>query len=48
VILADRIIVMNPRPGRIKTVLPVTQVRPRDSSMPDIAGQIRELKSLIN
>jgi NitT/TauT family transport system ATP-binding protein len=48
VILADRVIVMNPRPGRIKTVLPVTQVRPRDSSMPDIAGQIRELKSLIN
>jgi ABC-type nitrate/sulfonate/bicarbonate transport system ATPase subunit len=48
VVLADRIIVMNPRPGRIKAVLPVVQARPRDSSMPDIATQIRELKSLIN
>ena len=32
----------------IKAVLPVVQARPRDSSMPDIAAQIRELKSLIN
>lgn len=48
VILADRVVVMNPRPGRIKTVLPVTQARPRDSSMPDIAAQIRELKGWIN
>ena len=48
VILADRIIVMNPRPGRIKKVLPVTQARPRDSTAPDIAAHIRELKSLIN
>jgi NitT/TauT family transport system ATP-binding protein len=47
-VLADRVIVMNPRPGRIKTVVPVTLPRPRDSTAPDVAAHVRELKSLIN
>jgi ABC-type nitrate/sulfonate/bicarbonate transport system ATPase subunit len=47
-VLADRVIVMNPRPGRIKQVVPVTLPRPRDSTAPDVAAHVRELKSLIN
>ena len=46
--VADRVIVMNPRPGRIKQVVPVTLPRPRDSTAPDVAAHVRELKSLIN
>jgi ABC-type nitrate/sulfonate/bicarbonate transport system ATPase subunit len=47
VILADRVIVLAPRPGRIKKVLPIALSRPRDSVNPEAAGYIRELKSLV-
>lgn len=33
--LADRIIVMTPRPGKIREVVPVNLLRPRDRSHPD-------------
>ena len=35
VYLADRIIVMTPRPGRIREIVPVRLMRPRDRSHPD-------------
>ncbi len=35
VYLADRIIVMTPRPGRIRETVPVRLMRPRDRSHPD-------------
>ncbi len=39
--LADRIMIMSPQPGRIKTVLPVPLGRPRDRTEHDF-GQIRD------
>ncbi len=48
VVLADRVIVLNPRPGRIKVILPVALARPRDSTSPGAAAHIRELKSLVS
>lgn len=46
-ILADRVFVFAPRPGQIKKVLPIPLSRPRDSTSPETAAYIRELKSLI-
>jgi ABC-type nitrate/sulfonate/bicarbonate transport system ATPase subunit len=44
VILADRVIVFAPRPGRIETVLPIAMSRPRDNASVEALGYIRELK----
>jgi len=45
--LADRIVVMTYRPGRIKAVVPVTFPRPRDVSSPDFNAMKRELSAMV-
>ncbi|TCT04385.1 ABC transporter ATP-binding protein [Aquabacter spiritensis] len=47
VALADRVIVLQPRPGRISTVLDVDLPRPRDTAGPEGAAVVSRLKSLI-
>lgn len=47
VVLADRVIVFAPRPGRIKEVVCIELPRPRDTSAPEAAAYIRELKGMI-
>jgi NitT/TauT family transport system ATP-binding protein len=45
--LADRIVVMTYRPGRIKAIVPVTFPRPRDASGPDFNELKRALSSMV-
>ena len=47
VYLADRVMIMTPHPGRLKTVVPITLPRPRDSlSVEFIEGQKELLRQL--
>ena len=45
--LADRIVVMTYRPGRIKAVVPVAFPRPRDVSSPEVNALKRELSAMV-
>lgn len=47
VTLADRIIVLSPRPGRIKEIVAIDLQRPRDGESHEAANYIRHLKGLI-
>lgn len=47
VVLADRVVVMAPRPGRIRDQALIALPRPRDATEAATARQIHELKSLI-
>ena len=50
VFLADRVIVMTPRPGRIAAIVPVTLPRPRTAAMRlavEFAGLVRKIGELI-
>jgi NitT/TauT family transport system ATP-binding protein len=47
VVLADRVIVLEPRPGRIKKIQPIFLPRPRNSSDPEVVEYVRELKQLV-
>jgi ABC-type nitrate/sulfonate/bicarbonate transport system ATPase subunit len=48
VVLADRVVVLAPRPGRIKQILPISLSRPRDSSDVESIEYIRKLKQLVS
>ena len=43
--LADRVIVMTERPGRIRDIIPIACPRPRDSIAPDAIALIRRLRA---
>src|SRR5207247_3687865 len=45
--LADRIVVMTYRPGRVKAIVPVTFPRPRDASAPDFNEMKRALSAMV-
>ena len=47
VVLADRVVVMAPRPGRIREEVPIELTRPRDSTAPEVTGYIQRLRALI-
>jgi NitT/TauT family transport system ATP-binding protein len=45
--LADRVVVMTYRPGRIKRIVPVTMPRPRDTSSPEFNALKRDVAQLV-
>ena len=45
--MADRIVVMTSRPGRIKTIVAVDHPRPRDETAPEIVETIRQLRGML-
>ncbi len=45
--LADRVVVMTYRPGTVKTVVPVTLPRPRDTASPEFNDLKRRLTALV-
>ena len=47
VILADRIVVFHPRPGRIRAIVPVELPRPRDVHGTAFGAMCRKLESLV-
>jgi NitT/TauT family transport system ATP-binding protein len=47
VLLADNVIVFTPRPGRIREVVPIKLLRPRDSLSNDFLAAKRRLQSLL-
>ena len=47
VVLADSVVVMAPRPGRIRDQVPISLPRPRDATAPTTASLAHDLKSLI-
>ena len=47
VVLADRVVVMAPRPGRIRDSVNIALARPRDATEAATARQVHELKLLI-
>jgi NitT/TauT family transport system ATP-binding protein len=45
--LSDRIVVMTARPGRIKTIVEVTEERPRDMTQPAMAEMRRKVRAIL-
>jgi NitT/TauT family transport system ATP-binding protein/sulfonate transport system ATP-binding protein len=47
VVLADAVMVMAPRPGRVREVVPIELERPRDPTEPAVTRYIQQLRALI-
>jgi len=47
VVLADRVMVMAPRPGRVRELVDIALARPRDPTRPEVALYIQRLRALI-
>ncbi|MEK6592234.1 MAG: ABC transporter ATP-binding protein [Pseudomonadota bacterium] len=47
VVLADRVVVLAPRPGRIREIVDINLERPRDSTRPEVTRYIQRLRALI-
>jgi ABC-type nitrate/sulfonate/bicarbonate transport system ATPase subunit len=47
VVLADRVMVMAPRPGRVRELVDIALARPRDPTRPEVAQYIQRLRALI-
>ena len=47
VILADEIVVLHPRPGRMKDIVPLTLSHPRDPVSPEVSAAVRDLRRAI-
>jgi NitT/TauT family transport system ATP-binding protein len=47
VVLADRVVVMAPRPGRVREIVEIALDRPRDPTLPQVTQYIQRLRALI-
>jgi ABC-type nitrate/sulfonate/bicarbonate transport system ATPase subunit len=47
VVLADEVVVLAPRPGRIREITPIACARPRDATAPSAIQAIQHLRALI-
>ena len=47
VVLADRVVVLAPRPGRVREEVDIALVRPRDPTAPAVTQYIQRLRALI-
>jgi ABC-type nitrate/sulfonate/bicarbonate transport system ATPase subunit len=47
IVLADRVVVLRPRPGRVRDVLTIDLARPRDPLAADVAETVRRVRALI-
>lgn len=45
--LADRVVVLSSRPGRIQAIVPIAQPRPRDDTSPHAIAIVRRLRDLL-
>lgn len=44
VVLADRVVVLEPRPGRVRDIVPIGLQRPRTPTAADVSEQVRQLR----
>jgi NitT/TauT family transport system ATP-binding protein len=47
VVLADQVVVLAPRPGRVREIVDIELPRPRDPTLPEVTGYIQRLRALI-
>ena len=47
VVLADEVVVLAPRPGRVREIVTIACPRPRDSTRPEAVQYIQRLRALI-
>lgn len=47
IVLADKVVVLEPRPGRVRDVLPINLERPRDPLAQNVAETVRRVRALI-
>jgi len=47
IFLADRVVVMSARPGRVQEIIPISSPRPRDRTSPEFVRHMRQILALI-